>query len=56
MGLPAIWVLSAVTVGGGIMGIVGMLLGVPIAASVYRLIREDVNRISKRRSIATSKK
>ena len=56
MGLPAIWVLSAVTVGGGIMGIVGMLLGVPIAASVYRLIREDVNRISRRRSIAASKK
>lgn len=44
MGLPAIWVLAAVTVGGGIMGIVGMMLSVPIAAAVYRLLREDVNR------------
>lgn len=45
MGLPAIWVLAAVTVGGGIMGVTGMLLGVPIAATVYRLLREDVNRL-----------
>lgn len=44
MGLPAIWVLAAVTVGGGIMGIVGMMLSVPIAAAVYRLLRENVNR------------
>ncbi len=44
MGLPGIWVLTAVTIGGGIMGIVGMLLGVPMAAVVYRLVREDVNK------------
>ncbi len=44
MGLPAIWVLAAVTVGGGMMGIVGMLIGVPLAAALYRLLREDVNR------------
>lgn len=44
MGLPAIWVLAAVTVGGGIMGIAGMLLGVPLAAAAYRLLREDVRR------------
>jgi len=44
LGLPAIWVLAAVTVGGGVMGIPGMLLGVPLAATVYRLIRNDVNK------------
>lgn len=44
MGLPAIWVLAAVTVGGGVLGIAGMLLGVPLAAVLYRLLREDVNR------------
>ncbi len=44
MGLPGIWVLAAVTIGGGILGIAGMLLGVPLAAAVYRLLREDVNR------------
>ncbi len=44
MGLPGVWVLTAVTIGGGIMGIAGMLLGVPCAAAVYRLLREDVNK------------
>lgn len=44
MGLPAIWVLAAVTIGGGVMGIIGMLIGVPLAATLYRLLREDVNR------------
>ncbi len=44
MGLPAIWVLAAVTIGGGVMGIAGMLIGVPLAAAIYRLLREDVNR------------
>ena len=43
MGLPAIWVLAAVTVGGGVAGILGMLLGVPIAAAAYRILRNDVN-------------
>jgi len=44
IGLPAVWVLAAITIGGGIMGIFGMLIGVPIFASVYRLIREDVTK------------
>ena len=44
MGLPGIWVLAAVTVGGGIMGVGGMLLGLPLAATAYRLISEDVRR------------
>lgn len=50
MGLPAIWVLAAVTVGGGVMGIVGMLIGVPLAATLYRLLREDVNKFLKKNS------
>ena len=44
LGLPAIWVLTAVTLGGGLMGIPGMLLCVPLAAALYRLVKEDVNR------------
>lgn len=47
LGLPGIWVLAAVTVGGGIMGITGMLLGVPMAAALYRILREDVNGAAK---------
>lgn len=42
LGLPAIWVLAAVTIGGGVMGIPGMILGVPLAASVYQIIKKDV--------------
>jgi len=43
LGLPAIWVLAAVTVGGGMMGVLGMLLGVPITAAVYSIVRQKVN-------------
>lgn len=46
IGLPAIWVLLAITIGGALLGILGMLLGVPFTAAVYRLIREDVERRS----------
>ena len=42
--LPGIWVLAAVTVGGSVMGVFGMLLGVPVAAGCYRLLKNDVNR------------
>ena len=44
VGLPGIWVLASVTVGGGLGGIVGMLLAVPTAATVYRLLKQDVAR------------
>ena len=44
IGLPGIWVLSAITVGGGIMGVAGMLVAVPIAACIYRLLKEDIVR------------
>lgn len=43
IGLPGLWVLAAVTVGGGVFGIFGMLVGVPIVATLYRLVREDVS-------------
>lgn len=44
LGLPAIWVLAAVTVGGGIMGVIGMLLSVPVASAVYRILKDDLNK------------
>lgn len=37
VGLPGIWVLAAVTIGGGLFGIFGMLIGVPIAATIYKI-------------------
>ena len=42
IGLPALWVLAALTVGGGLLVIVGMLLGVPLAAAAYRLLSRDM--------------
>lgn len=49
IGLPGLWVLAAVTIGGGLSGILGMLLSVPVAATVYKLVRKDVNeRVEKK--------
>lgn len=42
IGLPGVWVLAAVTVGGGVMGIPGMLLGVPLASTIYRMVGRGV--------------
>lgn len=38
IGLPGVWVLAAVTIGGGMLGIPGMLIGVPLASALYRLL------------------
>ncbi len=43
VGLPSIWVLVAVTIGGSLMGVVGMLVFIPLMATVYALLRESVN-------------
>lgn len=43
IGLPGVWVLAAVTIGGGVMGIPGMLIGVPLASALYRLLGRDVH-------------
>lgn len=44
IGLPGMWVLFAVTVGGSLAGILGMLLGVPIATIIYTLLEKDINK------------
>lgn len=43
IGLPALWVLAAVTVGGSLFGLWGMLLSVPAASVLYTLLKQDVN-------------
>lgn len=48
VGLPSIWVLAAVSVGGSLMGIVGMLVFIPLVSTVYTLIKENVNQRNKR--------
>ncbi len=49
VGLPAMWVLAAVTVGGGIGGIIGMLFAVPTASVVYTLLREATDKRLKKK-------
>ena len=44
VGLPSIWVLAAVTVGGSLMGVLGMLIFIPLLSTVYVLLREDVDK------------
>lgn len=56
IGLPGIWVLAAITVGGGLMGIAGILLGVPIAATLYKLLARDVEERLERDSDRQSAK
>lgn len=43
VGLPSIWVLAAVSLGGSLFGIVGMLVFIPIVSVLYALLREDVH-------------
>lgn len=43
VGLPSIWVLVAVTAGGSMMGIVGMLIFIPLCSVLYALLRDAVN-------------
>lgn len=43
VGLSPIWTLLAVTVGGNLFGILGMLIGLPLASIVYALIKKDIN-------------
>ena len=43
VGLPGIWVLVAVTIGGNAMGVVGMLISVPLCSVLYVVARNAVN-------------
>ena len=44
VGLPSLWVLAAVSVGGGLGGIGGMMVAVPVTATLYALTRDWVNK------------
>lgn len=51
VGLPSIWVLAAVSVGGSLMGILGMLIFIPIVSVIYTLLRENVHKQLERKQI-----
>ena len=51
IGLPSIWVLVAVTVGGSLWGVFGMLIGVPILSVIYNLLRTELRKEPKKEEI-----
>ncbi len=51
MGLPTVWIMFAIIVGGAYFGFVGMFLGVPVFSILYTLVREAVARRLKEREI-----
>jgi predicted PurR-regulated permease PerM len=51
IGLPGIWVLFAIVVGSGLFGIVGLIIGVPVAAVLYGLLKETVNKRLKKKDV-----
>ena len=44
MGLPSIWVLVAITIGGGLFGIMGMIIGLPVVSIIYAITQENTNK------------
>ncbi len=44
LGLSGIWVLAAVTVGGSVAGVIGMLIGVPLFAAIYHIVQADMEK------------
>jgi len=55
IGLPGMWVLVAVAVGGDLMGVGGMLLMIPLASVLYALVREFTNKRLEERGIDREK-
>jgi predicted PurR-regulated permease PerM len=52
VGLPAFWVMFAILVGGGMFGMAGMILGIPVMAMIYQIFREIVKARLERREKA----
>lgn len=52
VGLPAIWVLVAVSVGGSMFGVVGMLVFIPLMSTLYALIKENVTDRNRKKGFA----
>ncbi len=52
VGLSSLWTLLAITVGGNMFGVVGMLIGLPIASIIYSLFRSNVNTRLKQKGVS----
>lgn len=56
VGIPALWIMAAITFGGAIMGAIGMVIFVPIVATLYMIVREITHKKLKEKKIDISKK
>lgn len=54
VGLPAIWVLVAVSVGGSMFGVVGMLVFIPLMSTLYALLKENVAERNRKKGFVLS--
>ena len=52
IGLPAVWVLASITIGGSLFGIWGMLIGIPVASVIYTLFHEFIDNKLKEKNIS----
>ena len=50
-GLPALWVMFAILVGGALWGVAGMFVGVPLFAVIYRFSKEIFENLLKKKNM-----
>ncbi len=53
VGLPSLWVLVAITIGGGLGGVMGMILGVPVLSIIYALVSEKLEEEREKKKAKT---
>ncbi len=51
LNLPSLWIMFAIIVGGGLFGVLGMFLGVPLFAFIYTLLKDHIDKKLKRKNI-----
>ena len=51
IGLPSIWVLVAITIGGSLFGIMGMIVGLPVVSIIYAIVSENTNKKLKEKNL-----
>ena len=54
-GLPVVWVILAITIGSALGGILGMLVSVPVAATLYQIVKDNVVTREKAKAVASLK-
>lgn len=52
VGLPAVWVMASVTIGGAAFGIWGMLVSIPVVSVIYTLVHEKIHNVLEEKDIS----